>query len=103
MTCLILSLLACFEVLAFALSILISYTQSRSNILKPDSNKDGEVGQFGYRIQDPKVTTTYSSPLLYKKIVVQTNALVCTTNLSMFGYSTHVVLYDTTDFFENHW
>ncbi|MGE7912707.1 hypothetical protein, partial [Lysinibacillus xylanilyticus] len=27
---------------------------------------------------------TYSSPLLYKKIVVRTNALVCTTNLSMF-------------------
>jgi hypothetical protein len=55
-----------------------------SNILKPDSNKGGEVGRFFLRIQDPKAATTYSSPLLYKKIVVLTNALVCTTNLSMF-------------------
>ena len=54
------------------------------NILKPDSNKDGEVGRFLIRIQDPKAAKTYSSPLLYKKIVVLTNALVCTTNLSMF-------------------
>ena len=55
-----------------------------SNILKPDSNKGGEVGRFFIRIQDPKAATTYSSPLLYKKIVVLTNALVCTTDLSMF-------------------
>ncbi len=28
------------------------------NILKPDSNKGGEVGQFDSQIQDPKATTT---------------------------------------------
>ena len=38
-----------------------------SDILKPDSNKGGEVGRFYLRIQDPKKPTTYSSPLLYKK------------------------------------